>query len=454
MQHYDLIVLGAGVASSVALAAAGRGLRTALIDPGPAGGTCLNRGCIPTKVMLHSGEVARTARDGARFGINSRVESVDFGVIREHVNSIVSFWRDRLEKLLATTANLDFYRAPAHFAGDRIVECGGQRLVGDRLVIAVGARALRPPIPGLDGINYYTNENVLTMPSVPASLAVIGGGYIGMEFACFFAALGSAVTVIEPQPQLLSGIEPSLRKHFNHSVATQMRVLTATSVAGVAAAGEAKELRCRQADGSELTVAAAEIFLAAGRQVNTDTLACAAGGIALDARGYIVVDEFLQTKQENVWAMGDCAGTPAFRHIGEHQAELLADNLFNNRRHAADYSLVPYAAFTYPEIASVGMSHEQAVAKGYDVVARQLNYTGNARGRAMGVPGFCAAVIDKKSQQLLGFHIIGPHASILIHEVLPVMTRKLPVSAITDAIHIHPALSELVQWTFTLGREL
>lgn len=454
MKKYDFIIIGAGGAQEFAFAAAGKGLKVALIDEKEPGGTCLNRGCIPTKIMLQTAEVARYIRDSKSFGIDSVINKIDYPAIRNRVYSMVSKWRKSIFKVINSLENLDFYNSTAKFIDNKIIEIDNNKITADKIIINVGMRPLIPKIPGLDTIPFLTNENVLDIDSVPSKIAILGGGYIGMETAYFFQSLGSEVFVIEMKDKLLAEINPDLSKTFNEYITDKVKSYTSTKLDSISIDNNNIDkviLNCSSVDPdkkSDFSITVDKLFVATGRKVNTDKLDCSKTGVKLNKFGFIVSNEFLQTDNKDIFVLGDCAGTPAFRHIANYQCEILIKNLLYNQNLKPDYSVVPYAVFTYPEIASVGLSFEEAKSNNENVESLKIKYFHNTKGRALGYNGFCNAVIDKQTEHILGFHIIGPYASILIHEVIPILTNKLSFKTIYNSVHIHPALSELVNWTF------
>ncbi|MBP7652490.1 dihydrolipoyl dehydrogenase [Candidatus Dependentiae bacterium] len=450
MKNFDYIIIGAGSANEFAFEAANKGYKTALIDQSFPGGTCLNRGCIPTKVMLQSADIAHYVKNSAAFGINSIVNNIDYSVIKKKVNDIVEFWRNKLYQRIESTPNLEFINYPAKFVSDKTIEVNGEKIRGNKFILAVGMRPMIPKIKGLDTVKYLTNENILTLEKIPESIAILGGGYIGMEFAHFFKSLGSEVFIIEMKDKLLGEIEPSLSEKFNEYAVEHYNVFVNSKLESVEQTVNKTKLICDR-NGQKIEISAEKILVSVGRTCNTDSIDCEKSGILLDKRGYIIVNDFFQSKNQDIWAIGDCIGTAAFRHIANYQADILIKNLLYGKRITPDYSITPYAVFGYPEIASVGLSFNQAREKYKNVISKKLGYFGNAKGKALGYKGLCRAVIDADTDKILGFHIIGPNASILIHEILPVITAGLPYKNITDSIHIHPALSELIPWTFTEG---
>ncbi len=453
MQNYDYIVIGAGAANSFAFSAAAKGYKTLIIDESYPGGTCLNRGCIPTKVLLQSADVAHYIKTSEMYGIKSKIESVDMSKIKQRVEDIVLFWRNRLIKALNNTPNLTFINKIAKFVSEKIIEIDGEKIRGNRFVLAVGSRPIIPKIEGLDRIKYLTNENILELTELPKSIGILGGGYIGMEFAHFFHSLGSEVYIIEMKDYLLNEIEESLRDNFNEYMRSEMKVFTATALKSVYENNNKKILVCENNSG-KFEIAVDELLVAVGRRSNADKLDCVKTNVILNNYGYIIADEYLQTSNSDIWALGDCIGTPAFRHTANYQCDILEKNLLFNKKIKADYSITPFAVFTFPEIASVGLTASAARQKYQKITIKKLGYFGNAKGKAIGYKGFCKAVIDDNTEKILGFHIIGPYASILIHEILPIMTAGLSYKKIEETIHIHPALSELIIWTFTEGKEI
>lgn len=453
MKNYDFIVLGAGSVNEFAFESAAKGFKVAMIDEGHPGGTCLNRGCIPTKVMLQSADVAHYAKNGQMYGINSKIESIDFSVIKNRVNDIVGFWRAKLYEAIKNSPTLDFYQHSASFTAEKTLEVGGEKIRGNKIIIGVGMRPFIPQIEGLENVDYLTNENILSLTSLPKSIAILGGGYIGMEFAHFFSALGSKVFVIEMKESLLSELDPFLSSEFNKFAAEQMNIFVSSKLERIEKNGDYLKLHCTNKNDA-FEISAEKLLIASGRIVNSDKIKPENTGIQTDRRGFIITDEYMRAKADEIWAAGDCIGTPAFRHTANYQVEILINNILNGKRIKPDYSITPAAVFTHPEIATVGLSEKSAREKFKNVSVKRLGYFGNAKGKAIGYKGFCTAVINTEDSKILGFHIIGPYASILIHEILPVMTAGLTFKDIEKTIHIHPALSELVAWTFSAGKEV
>jgi dihydrolipoamide dehydrogenase len=326
-------------------------------------------------------------------------------------------------------------------------------IAGKMIFLATGSKATVPPIKGLEAIRYHTSDSVIRMEMKkrPKSIAIIGAGYIGAEFGHFFAAVGSQVTIIGRNPQFLPEEEPEVSALAKRELGKHMTILTNHDVIEVqqTAYGMKKLVAVERQAGAKVELEAEEILVATGRGPLNDILHPEKAGVTTTREGWIQVDEYLETTQPNVWAFGDADGKYPFRHVANYESEVVYANAVLKRKVKVDYHAIPHAVFTYPEIASVGMKESEAVQKHgkENVLIGFYRYEDTAKGEAMNVKDyFVKVIIERSSRRILGAHIIGPSASILIHEIIAAMyapTRSAEI--ISDAIHIHPALSEVVQ---------
>lgn len=447
MKEYDVVVIGSGSGAIVAEEALAHGMKTALVDSGPVGGTCLNVGCIPSKLLIYPADRVMEIREAAALGIRVEIRSVDFPFIMERMRSIIQGDRKQSRENVEAAAGLDFYPEEARFVEDYTLEVGDRRIRGERIFISSGARPFVPPIQGLDGVDYLTNETVLDLQELPKSLVIIGGGYIAVEYAHFFSAMGTEVTLIQRGDRLVKEEEPEISAKLRERLETRMDVHTGHEVEAVRREDGGCTVAARgKGSGRSRTYRAERILVAAGRRSNADRLQVERTGVSTDDRGYIAVNNRLETGKENVWAFGDAVGRKMFRHAANREAELVWRSVFHGETGEMAFDLVPHAVFSRPEIASVGMTEAEALeANGEEKVwVGFAEYRDTARGEAMAEEhGFAKAILQEEGG-LLGFHIIGPRASILIQEAVNAMAAEGTFLPVLLGIHIHPSLSEIV----------
>lgn len=324
----------------------------------------------------------------------------------------------------------------------------GQKIKGEKIFLASGARPGVPAIKGLDTITYFTNESILQLETKPASLVIIGGGYIAAEFAHFFEAMGTKVTIIQRNKRLVPQEEPEISAQLEKSLSKRMEVYTGTEAVFISKTDDGVTVTAENRhSGEQRQISAQAVLLAAGRISNADLLQVEKTGVDTDSNGYIKVNSFLETTKKNIWAFGDAIGKQMFRHAANHEAKLAWDNAVHGEKQPMDFDLVPHAVFSWPEIASVGLSEKQAIAKFVEgrILVGQALYSEVARGAAMmEKEGFAKVVVNAENAKILGFHIIGPQASILIQEVVNTMAIDGDLWSLASGMHIHPALPELV----------
>ncbi len=449
MKEYDVIVIGAGdVGLGIVFKAASKGLRVALVEKENIGGTCINVGCVPSKTLISSADRIMEIRESGKIGIRAEITDIDFPLIMSRMRNAVEFGRSGIEKALSDTKNLDVYREEARFAGEYVLGLNKRKIKGKKIFIATGARPLIPPVKGLDRIGYLTNESVLGLKEKPESIVIIGGGYVAAEYAHFFSAIGTRVTLVERGERLVASEEPEVSDLLKKEMGRRVEILTGSEVKEVApgSGGHAVLLKDR-ISGEEREIVAQKVMVATGRVSNADILEVGKTGVETDERNFIKVNEYLETSKRNIWAVGDAIGRQMFTHAGDKETEIAWHNATHREKIRMDFGIVPHAVFTYPEVASIGLTEEQA-RKDYRVLVGRARYSDTVKGTAMGVEeGFAKAVVEKRTKRILGFHIIGPHASILIQEVANAMANKSDIAYITGSMHIFPSLSEVIPET-------
>ena len=449
MRNYDVIVIGSGVGLIIGFKALSAGLKVALVDKGYVGGTCLNVGCKPSKILIYSADRIREIEEAKKFGIRAKIDRIDFNSVMERMKKAVKEGRDYMVKEIKNSKKLDFYGDQAHFTGEHTLEIKNEKIRGRKIFIVSGARPLIPPIKGLDTVEYLTNETVLELNRRPESMIIIGGGYIAVEYGHFFAAVGTRVTIVGRNERLVPNEEPEISDLIKKKLGKRMEIYTGADVSEVKQTrGGWAALVKDKFTGKQKEIKGERIMVAAGRVSNADLLEVENAGIKMTEAKFIKVDDYLRTNRENIWALGDAIGRQMFTHAGGKEAELAWHNATERKKMKMDFRIVPHAVFTYPQIASVGLTEEQAK-KSHKILVGRAKYSDIVKGEAMmEEEGFAKAIVEKDTERILGFHIIGPEASVLIQEVINAMTNKDSLKSITQTMHIFPSLSELIPEAF------
>ena len=449
MKSFDLIVIGSGSGLEVSSAAADRGLSVAVIEPGPFGGTCLNRGCIPSKMLIHSADVIETVRNAGRFGIKTEVTAVDWKAIVERVTSMVDSDALAVEQGNREVPNITVFKGSGRFVGHKALEVGGERITARTILIAAGGRPTVPDIDGLKDVQFITSDQALRVPEQPKSMVLIGGGYIAAEMAHFFGALGTEVAIVEIGPRMLLQEDDDVSSRFTDIYRRKFRLLLNASVKRVGRDGKQLALDV-ESDGRRQTLSAEMLLVATGRRPNTDLLDVAKTGVTVDERGFVKADEYLETEVPGIWALGDIVGRNQLKHNANLEAVHVANNILDpEHRVAVDYHAIPHAVFASPQVASIGVTERQAGQQNLPYVSASYAYIDTGYGAAIDDrDGFVKVLANRETKEILGCHILGTDASILIQEVANAMRMRLTVDAITQSIYVHPALPEVVQRAF------
>lgn len=442
MNSYDALVVGGGQAGlPMALRAARHG-RVALIERELLGGTCLNRGCIPTKTMIASAKVAQQVRRAGDYGVRADAPSVDLGAVVDRKDGLVTPIREGAYRDVSRSAQIDLFEGEGRFVAGRKFRVGDTEIEARLIFLSVGNRTTIPVIDGLEGVPYLTSRSLLDLRELPEHLLVVGGGYIGCEFAQMFRRFGSRVTVVQRADRLLPAEEPELSAVvLDAFTAEGIDVLTGTTCTAATAAGDAVRILCEGAESTELE--GTHLLLAAGRTPNTDRVGLDQLDLPVDEHGYVIVDDRLRTRSEDVWALGDLRGGPQFTHTARDDAYIIYRNAYRGEDRSTAGRVVPHAVFVDPEVASVGLTEQQARDAGHDPSIGVQAFAGVVRARAIGeTRGLIKFVVDSDTDRILGCHIAGPHAAELIHEPVVAMVAEASYTDIRRAIHIHPTLSE------------
>ncbi len=450
MKAYDVVVIGAGDAGlGIAFKALSGGLKVALIDKGTVGGTCINTGCVPSKTLITAADRFVESVENSKLGIRSKTREVDFNAVMKRMRSAVTNGRNAIRQAMKTSRNLDFIHNEAHFMDEHTIEAGGRSIRGGKIFIATGARPSIPPIPGLDAIHYLTNESVLRLEHKPESMIFVGGGFISLEYAHFFSALGVKVSIIEKHAALLRFGEPEISELLKNKLGQRVKLHLGFETRAVRRTVKGHAVMVKDLNtGRKKELVAQAVVVSTGRTSNTDLLGPEHAGIKTDEANFIKVDDYLRTNKKHIWAIGDAIGGTMFTHAADKEAELAWNNATQRKKIRMDFAQVPYAVYTHPQIASVGLTEQQA-RKHYKILVGRASYSDTVMGTAMMErEGFAKAVVERGTGKILGFHIIGPHAAMLIQEVINAMLNKADVKSITGCMHIFPALSNIIPETF------
>ncbi len=449
MDRFDLIVIGSGSANSI-INRQFADWRVALIEKGIFGGTCLNVGCIPTKMYVYPADLARSASESGRLGVDLERRMVHWPAIRDRIFGRVDQVAAAGEHYRAVSNNVTLFRSPAHFVGPRTIELdSGETITGDRVVIAAGSRVTLPDLPGLDSVPYHTSDTVMRLDDLPESMIILGGGYVAAEFAHIFSSFGTRVHLINRSDRLLRGEDHEVAARFTEQLARYVDVeLRQEPQRVVAGPGRSVTLHTRDHDDRSHQWKADVLLVATGRRSNSDTLDPAAAGVEVGEHGLITVDSQQRTTAANVFALGDVSSRHQLKHVANAEARVVRHNLLHpDEMISSDERYVPHAVFSDPQIASVGLTEDRAREEGVSFVCATKPYGDVAYGWAMeDAAHFVKLLADPADGLLLGAHIVGPEASILIQPLIQAMTFGLPAREMARAqFWIHPSLSEVVE---------
>lgn len=447
MKKYDVIVIGAGQAGPpLAVRFAKLGKKVAIIERKWFGGTCVNTGCIPSKTLIASAHVAHLAHEANEFGIKINGTVVaDMKNIIKRKNDIVNKYAAGIEKFLTETKNCTIFKDQARFESATTIRVGDEIIQGEKIFINVGARALVPPMPGLEKIKFFTNSSMMDLDILPEHLIIVGGSYIGLEFAQMYKRFGSDVTIIEKAQRLISKEDPDVSaaiKNILEEEGIHIRLNAECIELDKENENVIVNLSCND---KEKSIVGSHLLLAIGRQPNTQDLGLDKAGVKMDSRGYIQVDDQLKTNVENIFALGECNGKGAFTHTSYNDYEIVASNLIDNIPRRVSDRILTYALFIDPPLGRAGLTETEALAQNKNVLVAKLPMTRVKRALIQGdAQGFMKVIVDKDTNLILGASILGVNGDEIIHSILDIMYAKAPYTVIKNAVHIHPTVSELI----------
>jgi len=447
MKHsFDAIVVGAGQSGpflAVRLAESGR--KVAMVERKFFGGTCVNTGCTPTKAMVASAHAAHLARRSSDFGVHVGSVRVDLREVRQRTDKIVLQSRNGQEKWLRGTANCTVFMGTASFASPHVVRVGDDTLAAPQIFLNVGARPTIPNLRGVDAVPFLTSSTILQLEDLPSHLIVVGGGYVGLEFAQMFRRFGSEVTVIDRNPRLAAHEDADASNVIGEIFAGEgIGIRTGANCIHLEKSG-AGIMAGVECDEGAPHVTGSHVLLAVGRTPNTSDLNPAAAGVAVDERGFITVDDQLRTSAEGIFAIGDCNGRGAFTHTSYNDYEIVADNLLTGASRRVSDRIQAHALYVDPPLAQVGMTEDEVRGSGHAALIGKRPMTRVSRAIEKGETfGFMKILVDAASRQILGATLFGTGADEAIHCILTAMYARLPADRLARSMHVHPTVAELI----------
>ena len=441
MQQFDSVVIGSGQGGNpLAQALGSRGERVALIERSYLGGTCINTGCTPTKMYVASAQVAHYARNASRWGVRAGHLEMDMSAVIERKNGYVGQSRRYWDKRFKENSHVTVLRGSARFTGQRTLDVDGQQLTGARVFIDTGTRTAIPPIEGITTGPFLTNQSILELAEVPSHLVVLGAGYIGLEFGQIFRRFGSRVTIVGRGGQILANEDEDIATTLQKALEAEgVEFRLNANTTAVTYGNDSVTLAMER--GGEIT--GSHLLLATGRTPNTPDLDLAQTGVQVDDKGYVRVNDRLETTAENVWALGDVKGGPAFTHISYNDYQIVYGNLFENKTLRVSDRIVPYCVFTDPQLGRVGMTEREArkAGKRIKIGSVEMSHVARAIERSE-TAGLMKIVVDAENDQVLGAAILSVEGGETVQILSTLMLARQPYTLLRGAIYIHPTLAE------------
>ena len=442
MPHHDLLIIGAGSGNTI-IGPEHDHLDIAIAEPAEFGGTCMNRGCIPSKMLVYAADLSLNAESAKRLGVHSSLSNIDWLGIQKRIFGRIDPIAEAGLAYRETLENVSVYRDRASFTSEKTLDLAGTEVSADQIVIAAGAHPVIPEFKGLNETPFHTSDSIMRIDALPERLVIIGGGFIAIEMAHIFGSFGSEVKLILRGEEFLSEADPSIRERITDIYSDRFTVYLSETVEQVSH-NENFILDLKKAG----TVEADQLLIATGRAPNTGFLKPQKGGIECDEDGYVLTDEYLRTTAQGVWALGDVTNPLQLKHTANAEARIIAHNLLDqNNLKKIDRSVIPKAVFGNPQIASVGFTEDELLQRGATYKKSIRNYSDTAFGWAMeDEHGFVKLLMDPASRLLLGAHLIGYQASTLIQQLITAMSESITVDELAkNQLYVHPALTEVVE---------
>jgi pyruvate/2-oxoglutarate dehydrogenase complex dihydrolipoamide dehydrogenase (E3) component len=447
MKEFDAIIIGTGQAGpSLSARLASERMKVAIIERKLFGGTCVNTGCIPTKTLVASARAAYMARRAGDFGVMiDGTISVNMKKVKERKDDVVGRSNHEVPEWMKKIPNLTVYKGHARFENPRTVSVSDERLQADKIFINVGARAFVPPLPEINNVDYLTNSSMMHLDFLPEHLIIVGGSYIGLEFGQMYRRFGSEVTIVEKSSHLIQRDDEDVSETVKKILENEgVNVRLNAECIAVEKSGDKVQINLDCDEGGKL-VTGSHLLIAVGRRPNTDDLDLDKAGIKVDERGYILVDDQLQTNVAGIWALGDCNGKGAFTHTSYNDYEIVAANLLDNDRRRVSDRILCYGLYIDPPLGRVGMTEAQVIRSDRKALIGKMPMTRIGRAREKGeTQGFMKIIVDVATKEILGAAILGVGGDEVIHSIIDIMYAKKPYTVIQRAVHIHPTVSELL----------
>jgi mycothione reductase len=446
MREYDLIVVGGGSGNMI-FGPELEGWRSAIIEEDKFGGTCLHRGCVPSKMYVVAADVARTAREAAHFDVRATYEGVDWANLRDRIFGRLDPTDERAVRY-RERSGVDVFRAHTRFTAPKVLEVDGEELTARHIVVAAGSRPNLPEIHGLDSVPFHTSDTIMRIDELPSSMIVVGGGFIAAEMGHVFSSFGTDVTILQRSERLLMGEDVDVSTRFTELVRHRMHVYTGVTCEAVARSGSGVRVTWTDGAGHETSQDTEVLLVATGRVPNHDRIDAAAGGLAVDEHGHVVVDGYFRTAVDGVWAFGDIANHSQLKHMANAEMRVVRHNLVHpDDLRTLGHDLVPHAVFSSPQVASAGLTEADARGSNRDVVVASRAYSSTAYGWALeDTTSFLKVIADAHDRSILGAHVIGPEAVLLLQPLLQAMMLGQTADQVArDVLYIHPALTEVVE---------
>ena len=442
--RYDSIVIGSGQGGNpLCQQLASRGERVALIESHHLGGTCINTGCTPTKTMVASAQVAHYVRKASRWGVHANDPTVDLTAVVRRKNEVVEKFRSGWKHKFENEAKITLYRGAAQFVGSKQLQVGKDRLEASRIFIDTGAKPAIPHLLGLESVPYLTNETILDLENLPEHLLILGGGYVGLEFGQMFLRFGSRVTVLQSAAQILPREDTDIAAELHKSLEAEgLKIVLNTRATRVTEKDGSVTIEANL-NGEPVSFVGSHLLIAAGRAPNTSPLNLEKTGVKTNQKGFIVVNDRLETTAEGIWALGDVNGGPAFTHISYNDYQIIYANLFDGKNLSTSSRLVPYAVYTDPTLGRVGMTEKEARRKGVKLKIGKVPMTNVARAiERSETDGVMKLVVDANNDRILGGAILAVEGGELVQVLSTLMLAEKPYTLLKGAIYIHPTLTE------------
>jgi mycothione reductase len=449
MEKFDVIVIGSGSGLDVAASLAHQGKKVAIVERSKMGGTCLNRGCIPSKLLLHSADILDIIKNAHMFGINVEKFSIDYTKIITRVNKFVDENSENLRNKVANLKSPKLFSSECSFVGFKTLALRNtkQQLFGEKILISAGSRPTVPHIDGLTESGYITSDEALRLELQPKVLTILGGGYVACELAHFFGSIGTEINIVSNKERLLYNEDIDISTKMTEICTRKYKVFLNCNTSYAYRNKNEINLVATDTRGDNIRIQSDQLLVAVGRIPNSDTLALDSTNVQTSQEGYILTNEYLETNVKGIFALGDIVGRFKFKHSANQEARYAYHNLMNpDQMMPVDYEAMPHAIFSSPQVAGVGYTEQELKLRKIEYIKSSYNYINTAMGKAIeDQDGFVKLLVSKKDKTILGCHILGTDASVLIHEVIPIMKTDNPtIQPIIRAVHVHPALSEVM----------